>query len=82
MPCICYGAMSGEDAYDHFLKSDAGQTAMNNLKMAAILIKKYDLPLEAIHRTNDIEFRHIFVKAFMHMLIGCDEKGNPTANRD
>lgn len=82
MPCICYGAMSGKDAYDEFIRSEKGKETMEYLTKAAAILRKHRLPLETIHRCNDIEFRQMFVKAFLHMLVGCDEEGKPKAVKD
>ena len=82
MPCICYGAMSGQDAYDEFIQSDKGKEALGYIIKASSIIMAHNLPLEAIHNVNHIEFRQMFVKCFLHMMIGCDEEGKPKANED
>lgn len=76
MPCICYGAVSGDEEYDKFIKSEMGQEVMRNLKNAAALIKSADIHEECM----PMEFRQMFVKALLHMLIGCDEQGRPKLN--
>lgn len=76
MPCICYGAISGIEDYDAFLKSSEGLEVMEHLHKAAVLIKSHKLNPEVIDM-NTIEFRQMFVKAFLHMLVGCDEIGRP-----
>lgn len=80
MPCICYGAMSGQDAYDEFIKSEKGKETLDHITKAASIIMSHSLPLEAIHNVNDIEFRQMFVKCFLHMMVGCDEEGKPCPN--
>ncbi len=76
MPCICYGATSGKEDYDRFIASEQGQFVMNNLRLVADVIKSHKIDLE-VEDMNDIEFRQMFVKCFLHMLIGCDEQGLP-----
>lgn len=73
MPCICYGATSGKEEYDDFLKSKKGKQAMDHIIKAASIIMSHRISIEAVHNINDIEFRQMFVKCFMHMMIGCDE---------
>lgn len=80
MPCICYGAMSGEDAYDEFLKSESGKEAMGYIIKAASIIMCHNLPAEAIQYCSPIEFRQMFVKCFLHLMIGCDEESKPKEN--
>lgn len=75
MPCICYGAMSGKDAYDEFISSEKGKECLDYIVKAASIIMAHELPLEAIHRVSQIEFRQMFVKCFLHMMVGCDEQG-------
>jgi hypothetical protein len=77
MPCICYGAVSGEEEYDDFIKSEKGQRAMEHIIKAASLIMSHNISDEAMHNINNTEFRQMFVKCFLHMMIGCDEKGQP-----
>lgn len=71
MPCICYGDIIGDELFDSFLRSEAGQQVMDDLTHAAIIIIKHRIPAEC--KLNKIEFSKMFVKAFLHMLIGCDE---------
>ena len=80
MPCICYGAVSGTEAFDEFLGSHEGIAVMDNLECAANLIKRHKLPSECA--TPHVEFRMMFVKAFLHKLVGCDEKGLPVITPD
>ncbi|GEM_PF-2833909 len=76
MPCICYGAITGKEDYDKFLESTEGKLVMKNLRDTAACIKSHAIDVEVIDM-NDIEFRQMFVKAFLHMLVGCDENGLP-----
>ena len=78
MPCICYGAVSGDEEFDTFLKSEKGQDVMEHLTNAATIIKSHKISEEYMMR--DIDFRQMFVKALLHMLVGCDENGKPVAN--
>lgn len=80
MPCICYGAMSGKDAYDEFIRSEKGKETWDHLLKAAAIIMSHHLPDEAIHNVNNISFRTMFATAFLHMMVGCDEKSHPKAN--
>jgi hypothetical protein len=80
MPCICYGSLSGKDCYDEFLASDKGREALGHIIKAASIIMSHKLPDEGIHNVSDIEFRQMFVKCFLHMMVGCDEEGKPKAN--
>ena len=80
MPCICYGAMSGQDAYDKFIQSEKGKEVMEHIIKAASIIMAHQIPLEAIDNINTIEFRQIFVKCFLHMMVGCDEQFTPKSN--
>lgn len=77
MPCICYGAVSGQEEFDSFLQSEKGQETMRSITRAASLIMSHRISDECT--MNDIEFRQIFVKAFLHMMVGCDEKFRPVA---
>ena len=76
MPCICYGAVSGDEEFDTFLKSEKGQEVMNCLTQARDNIKSHRICEEC--SLNQIEFRQMFVKCFLHMLVGCDEILKPT----
>ena len=76
MPCICYGAITGKEDYDKFLESTEGKLVMKNLRDTAACIISHAIDVEVIDM-NDIEFRQMFVKAFLHMLVGCDENGLP-----
>jgi hypothetical protein len=80
MPCICYGAISGKEEYDNFISSEKGKETMENLTKAASLIMSHKINKEC--DLNNIEFRQMFVKCFMHMMVGCDEQGKPKANQD
>lgn len=77
MPCICYGAVSGKEEYDDFINSEKGQQTMGHIIKAASLIMSHNISDEAMHNINNIEFRQMFVKCFLHMMIGCDEEGHP-----
>jgi hypothetical protein len=76
MPCICYGAISGKEEYDRFLKSEKGQETLDHLKKASILINSFNVHEECF----TIEFRQMFVKCLLHMLTGCDENMKPKSN--
>lgn len=76
MPCICYGAVSGYEAFDEYLNSNEGKLTMLAIEGLADRIKRHKLPSECMPY-QEIEFRQMFVKAFLHMLVGCDEKGYP-----
>ena len=78
MPCICYGAISGDEEFDTFLKSEKGQQVMEHITKAASIIMSHKISLEC--DLNNIEFRQMFVKCFLHMMIGCDENHKPKAN--
>ena len=77
MPCICWGAISGEEEFDDFLKSEMGHIVMESLKMTAQLIKDHKFSTECTYDYQHMEFRQMFVKAFLHMLVGCDEEAKP-----
>lgn len=79
MPCICYGATSGIEDYDRFLKSAKGKEAMEHIIKAASIIMSHNLDPEVIDMST-IEFRQMFVKCFLHMMVGCDENGRPVQN--
>lgn len=81
MPCICYGAMSGQEDYDRFIKSTKGQEVMDHIVKAASIIMSHQLDRE-VEDMNIIEFRQMFVKCFLHMMVGCDEQGKPDSNKD
>jgi len=76
MPCICYGATSGKEDYDDFLASDKGKEAMEHIRKAASIIMSHEMSREVIDMSI-IEFRQMFVKCFLHMMVGCDEIGLP-----
>lgn len=78
MPCICYGAISGKEEYDEFLASPQGKEVMENIINAASIIKSHSMPMEVID-ISIVEFRQMFVKCFMHLMVGCDEEGKPYA---
>jgi hypothetical protein len=71
--------MSGQDEYDEFLKSEEGKQVMFHITSAAALIKSHRISEEAKHNINNIEFRQMFVKCLLHMLVGCDENQRPKA---
>jgi hypothetical protein len=77
MPCLCYGSISGDEELDAFVNSEKGQHVMQNLTHAASLIKEHNISIEC--DLNQIEFRQMFVKCFLHLLVGCDEQGRPRA---
>ena len=77
MPCICYGAKSGKEEYDEYLNSEKGKQTMECLIKASSLIMSHKIDREC--DINNIEFRQMFVKCFLHMMIGCDEKFQPYA---
>lgn len=79
MPCICYGATSGKEDYDRFIQSDKGKEVMQNLIKASSIIMSHKIDVEVIDM-NHIEFRQMFVKCFLHMMVGCDENHNPKEN--
>jgi len=78
MPCFCYGAVTGQEAFDDFVKTENGKKTLQAIETVVVLIKTADLPSECMPY-QIIEFRQMFVKGFMHMLVGCDEKGRPKA---
>jgi hypothetical protein len=80
MPCICYGAVSGKEEYDNFIKSEKGQQTMEHIIKAASLIMSHNISDEAYHNINNIQFRQMFVKCFLHMMIGCDENQQHKSN--
>jgi len=79
MPCICYGAKSEKEEYDEFLANDKGKEVMEHLSKAASKIMSHNIDRECT--LSDIEFRQMFVKCFLHMMIGCDENHKPQANK-
>lgn len=79
MPCICYGAISGKEEYDEFLSSEKGKETMSHIKKAASIIMAHRLSDEVID-ISTIEFRQMFVKCFLHIMVGCDENGHPKEN--
>ncbi len=80
MPCICYGAISGQQEYDNFIKSEKGKQVMEHMIKCASLIMSHNIHEEAMHNINNFEFRQMFVKCFLHMMVGCDEEGKPKLN--
>jgi hypothetical protein len=70
-------AVSGDEEFDVFLKGKNGQAVMECLENAAKIIKAHRISDEC--DMSDIDFRQMFVKAFLHMLIGCDENFKPKA---
>lgn len=74
MPCICYGATSGKEEYDKFIESPKGREVIESLIKASSIIMSHELDREVID-TSTMEFRQMFVKCFLHMMIGCDEEG-------
>ena len=80
MPCICYGAISGKEEYDKFISSEKGKQTMEHIIKAASLICSHNIHVEC--DMNNIEFRQMFAKCFLHMMVGCDEQGKPKANQD
>lgn len=76
MPCFCYGAVTGEEAFDEFIKTQEGRQTLQAIQTAVQLIKEAKIPSECMPH-QIIEFRQMFVKGFLHMLVGCDEKGKP-----
>jgi hypothetical protein len=78
MPCICYGAVSGEEEFDKFLSSEKGKETMDHIIKAASLVMSHNIS-PACDLSN-IEFRQMFVKCFLHMMIGCDERGKLKSN--
>ena len=79
MPCICYGAKSGVEEYDEFIASEKGQEVMKHIVKAASIIMAHQMDREVIDMSI-MDFRQMFVKCFLHMMIGCDENGKPKAN--
>lgn len=75
MPCICYGAISGYEEFDTFLKSNKGKEVMELLTQASTIIKSHRISIEG--DLSDMQFRQMFVKCLLHMLIGCDEEWKP-----
>lgn len=73
MPC--------NEAYDDFIKSPKGLEVMDHIIKASSKIMSHNLPEEVID-INIFEFRQMFVKCFLHMMIGCDEQGKPKLNSD
>ena len=69
MPCICWGAVSGQEAFDEFLLSENGQETMRHLAAAKHLLLTHQLPQECYRS----EFNDVFIKAFGHLLNGCDD---------
>lgn len=70
MPCICYGAVSGREEFDNFIKSEEGKKTLELLKESAGKIKSFDLHPECFAR----EFHEVWIKCFVHLLEGCSEK--------
>lgn len=77
MPCICYGHTSGKEDYDNFLASERGKEAMVHIIKAASIIMSHQLDPEVID-ISTFDFRKMFVKCFLHMMVGCDEEGKTT----
>ncbi len=70
MPCICYGAVSGNEDLNRFMKTEIGETVMTMLKSSAMLIKHFSVHEECYRE----DFYSAFILAFDHMLNGCNEK--------
>ena len=62
-----------KEEYDDFIESDKGKQTMEHIIKAASLIMSHNISDEAKHNVNNIEFRQMFVKCFLHIMIGCDE---------
>jgi len=77
MPCICYGAVSGNEMFDTILKSKEGQETFEDIKKLANRIKNHEIHEECM----DIEYRQTWVKCLLHLLIGCTENGLPVATK-
>lgn len=70
MPCICHGAISGDEELDDFLKSDKGKDVHLRLKTIAKELNDQRISAECWRE----EFNASWIKCFDHMLNGCDEK--------
>jgi hypothetical protein len=75
MPCICYGYKSGKEEYDTFIESPAGYEVMKDLCKVASKIMSHEFVNDG--EMNIFEFRQMFVKCFLHMMVGCDENCKP-----
>jgi hypothetical protein len=69
MPCLCYGAVSGKEEFDKWISSASGKRALDYLKMAAREVLSHKIDSECF----DEEYKKAWIKAFDHMLNGCDE---------
>lgn len=71
MPCICHGAISGNEEFDR-MKKEFPRTwneVLKNLRDAAILINTFPLQVEC----DESNFHIVWMEAFAHMLQGCPE---------
>lgn len=66
-----------EEKYNKFIKSEEGHEIIKYLTKASDKIISNSLPCQSSDFTNCLEFRQMFVKCFLHMMIGCDEYGHP-----
>jgi hypothetical protein len=71
MPCICHGAMTSDEFLDGVVKSDQYRDIMELLGDAKTLIER--IPMHPECGMTEIELKQEFVKAFLHILIGCDD---------
>jgi heme-binding NEAT domain protein len=69
MPCVCYGAVSGNEELDKFRETEDGKEVYRDILHAAFLIKNASIDIECERN----EFNSAWIKCFDHMLNGCDE---------
>lgn len=70
MPCICYGAVSGDEQLDKHLQTENGRETLLCLRAIASQIKLANIDIECDRR----EFNRAFVTMFSHLLNGCPEQ--------
>mgnify|MGYP003390593917 len=70
MPCICHGAVSGDEELDKFLSSEKGKNIHARLKEIAGEINQESISAECFR----LHFNLSWAQCFAHMLQGCDEK--------
>ena len=72
MPCICYGAVSGDEAFDDLKKRypDHFEAIMTALMKAEFLIRSAPYSDECFKEN----WQKKWVKCFEHLVCGCPEK--------
>lgn len=70
MPCICHGAITGDDFLDSIINTPEFKKVNKMLKEAASSINAIAIPMETYVQSYHDAWMH----AFKHHLRGCDGK--------